>query len=161
MNESQGTAGGVTYDLGAKTVTIKVEDDGKGNLVPSEGSSLIATAAFNNTYGATGSAKLEAIKELSGAEWPKGGSVTFAVTAETTGAPMPEKASVTLTAPGTADFGEIAFDLDDAGKTYTYTITETAQGFEDGWSQNGPVTEQDHHQHVHAHERRHRRDQEG
>ena len=45
---------------------------------------------------------------------------------------MPEETEVTLTAAGDVEFGPIAYALSDAGKTYTYTITE--DGFDiNGW----------------------------
>ena len=75
--------------------------------------------------------ELKATKAVEGASWPKGGKVTFEVTAAS-GVPMPEKTSVTLTSEGTANFGEIVYSIADAGKTYTYTIKETS-GFGSGW----------------------------
>ena len=53
---------------------------------------------------------------------------------------MPESGtSVELVEPGTAKFGTISLDETNAGKTYTYTITETA-GFGDQWTASDPVT---------------------
>ena len=48
------TVDGVSYDSAPKTVTIKVKDDGHGHLVADDGSALVQTAAFENTYGAKG-----------------------------------------------------------------------------------------------------------
>ena len=47
---------------------------------------------------------------------------------------MPAETSKVLTAAGTADFGNISYTEADAGRTYTYTITETTDGFGEGWS---------------------------
>ena len=46
---------------------------------------------------------------------------------------MPEKTSITLTEVGTADFGSVEYSIDDAGKTYTYTIKEKS-GFGSSWT---------------------------
>ena len=45
---------------------------------------------------------------------------------------MPEATTATLNAAGTVTFGPIAYELSDAGETYTYTITEGSFG--DGWT---------------------------
>ena len=110
-------------------------DDGSGTLATTVTYSP-ANDTITNTYTASGEAELKAIKEVSGAQWPSGATVTFSVAAATQGAPMPEQSSVTLAAAGTANFGKINFTLDDAGKTYQYTITESAQGFGNGWAAN-------------------------
>ena len=122
------------------TVTITVgADDGSGNLAVSCDPQDF-TAAFTNIYTSEGKAELKVKKELSGAEWPSGGSITFTITGAG-GAPMPANSTVTLTAPGTASFGEVTYNLADAGKTYTYSVTETLSGFSSGWAPaQNPVT---------------------
>ena len=134
------TIDGVAYDSADKTITIIVVDDGNGNLIAGDGSALVQTAAFTNTYNADGEAELKVMKAVEGAAWPAGATATFEVTAEA-GTPMPEKQSVTLTAAGEANFGKIRFGIEDAGKTYVYKITETGKGFGAGWSANpGTIT---------------------
>ena len=134
------TIDGVAYDSTDKTITIIVVDDGNGNLIAGDGSALVQTAAFTNTYNADGEAELKVMKAVEGAAWPAGATATFEVTAEA-GTPMPEKQSVTLTAAGEANFGKIRFGIEDAGKTYVYKITETGKGFGAGWSANpGTIT---------------------
>ena len=51
---------------------------------------------FTNEYQAAGEVNLKAKKAVTGASWPKGGKVTFTVTAAK-GIPMPEKTSLMLT----------------------------------------------------------------
>ena len=54
---------------------------------------------------------------------------------------MPDDSGVTVTLNSATKgaFGEIQYQLSDAGKTFTYTISETGQ-FGAGWTASGPVT---------------------
>ena len=132
-----GTVAGVTNDADAagKTVTIKVEDkngDGKltATVTPTDG------ITFTNTYDAKGEAVLEVTKAVEGAGWPAGKKLTFTLAGE--GGTMPENKTAELSAPGKATFGAIKYTAADAGKTYTYTISE--DGFGTGWTGSGDVT---------------------
>ncbi len=118
--------------------TVAVVDNGDGTL----GTTVTydpENATFTNTYTASGKATLEAIKAIKGAGWPEDGEITFTL-AGTQSAPMPAAGGETrtLTEPGTATFGEITYTEADAGKTYTYTISE--DGFGDGWTGSGDIT---------------------
>ena len=90
---------------------------------------------ITNSYSAEGEVELEAVKAVSGAEWPEGGTVTFTLSGE--GGTLPETKTQVLTAAGTAKFDAITYSLEDLGgestKTFTYTISESADGF-DGWT---------------------------
>ena len=135
------TKAGVTNSTSTVTVKVSVTDKGDGTLeakASTDSPAAINAVNFTNTYGATGSAKLEAVKAVEGATWPSGATATFTVAAAD-GTPMPATTSVTLNAPGTADFGSVSYKLADAGNTYTYTITEATEGFGSGWS-GGQVT---------------------
>ena len=68
---------------------MTLKDDGKGtiNAIATPDKS---TYNFTNEYEATGKADLKAKIAITGASWPKGGKVTFTVTAAN-GVPMPEK----------------------------------------------------------------------
>ncbi|MBR3376765.1 MAG: hypothetical protein IKG44_03685 [Mogibacterium sp.] len=57
------TVEGITYDSN-KIVTIKVKDDGDGNLIAEVDSALIQTAKFENTYNASGDIELKGTKEF-------------------------------------------------------------------------------------------------
>ncbi|MDO5119664.1 MAG: FctA domain-containing protein, partial [Coriobacteriales bacterium] len=134
------TKDGVTYDTHVETVTVVVTDDTNGHLVVTyNGNTSFTTPEFENSYSATGTAPLEAKKAITGADWPSGAKATFTVTAND-GGPLPETTSVVLTAPGTANFGNITFSLADAGKTYKYTIDETPEGFGQGWTRSTSIT---------------------
>ena len=131
---------GVTYTDIEYPVQIVVEADSTtGQLrtpVIKYGAALDQNnLTVTNDYTAEGKGKLEATKAVEGAAWPEGATATFTVTAAD-GSPMPETTEVVLTKAGTADFGEVKYALKDAGKTYTYTITETGEGFGSGWSAN-------------------------
>ncbi|MBQ3282988.1 MAG: hypothetical protein IJH42_03960, partial [Atopobiaceae bacterium] len=119
---------------GDVTATVVVEDNGNGTLK--------TTVTYNNddtitnTYKAEGEAEIEVIKELEGSDWPEGETLTLTLTGE--GGTLPETRTVELTAAGTATFDPISYTEADAGKTYTYTITE--DGFGPGWTGSGSVT---------------------
>ena len=128
-----GEVDGVTNDKDAaagKTITFTVEDDGEGNLTVSPTTDQVQLA-FTNVYDANGEATLVVSKELAGAAWPAGKSLTFTVEGKDN-APMPEETTATLTSAGNVSFGPIAYGLSDAGKTYEYTITESSFG--KGWT---------------------------
>ena len=117
------------------TATVKVTDNKDGTL-KTEVTYSPEDATVTNTYVASGTAVLEATKVIGSAEWPKGKTLTFTLAGE--GGTLPETKTVQLTKAGKATFGAITYTEADAGKTYTYTISE--DGFGDGWSGSGPVT---------------------
>ncbi len=102
------------------TATVVLKDDGNGNIT--------ATVTYDpdsdtiiNTYTAEGSATLKAKKLLKGRDWMDSESYTFTLK-DPNGTVVEEK---TVTADGEITFAAINYDESDAGKTYTYTITET------------------------------------
>lgn len=129
-----GTVDGVTNDSSAKTVRVKVTDEG-GYLVAKtvdENNSPVEGAdfTFTNSYSATSTtASIEVAKELvvpNGLTGPGdiAGKYTFTLAAETAGAPLPESTTVTnVDGNGTpASFGDITFTKPG---TYNYRITES------------------------------------
>lgn len=123
-----GSVAGVDNDATVYTVTVKVNDDGKGNLTADATYSDGDTLVFTNAYNAMGSYQLEATKSLVGRSFRAGDSWTFGVVAKDADAPLPANSTVTITPEsGTSaavDFGSIAFGTEDIGKTYTYSIIE-------------------------------------
>jgi pilin isopeptide linkage protein len=123
-----GSVAGVDNDAKVHTVTVKVSDDGKGNLTTDAAYSDGAGLVFANAYNAMGSYRLAATKNLVGRSFKDGDSWTFGVVAKDADAPLPENSTVTITPEsGTAaavDFGSISFGTKDIGKTYTYSIIE-------------------------------------
>lgn len=123
-----GSVAGVDNDAEVHTVTVKVNDDGKGNLTAdatySDGDGLV----FTNAYNAMGGYQLEATKNLVGRSFRAGDSWTFGVVAKDADAPLPANSTVTITPEGgtsaAVDFGAISFGTKDIGKTYTYSIIE-------------------------------------
>lgn len=131
---------GYSYDGNVKTVAVRVEDadpaDDKVivNTVVTKDNSGQGSApfVFSNSYSATGlldgETYLKVAKELEGRGWLDTDSFSFILTPEENGFPMPasgsERLTLTKSSPS-GSFGDISFDQDDAGKTFTYTIRET------------------------------------
>ena len=130
--EKNTNASGVTYDSNEWTVIVTVPEDLSAPTVSyskNDGSTNNEGAEFINTYAAAGSTDLTATKTLTGREFKKGDNWKFTVTCDTEGAPMPEHTTLTTSAESgnteALDFGKINYTLEDAGKTYVYTITES------------------------------------
>ena len=143
ISEVKGTEGGVTYDAAIKTVTVDVTDNGNGTLaVTTQGDGDAAT--FTNAYAAAGDFTLQGAKHLDGRTFQKGDSWTFTVSGSE-GAPLPATTQVTIDPTTGTDaafsFGNIHYTLDDAGKTYVYTIAES--GTVDGVTNDGGLHEVD------------------
>ncbi len=124
-----GEIAGVTNAI-AQTVSVKVEDNGDGTLaITNPAHDAKDALVFANVYKATGSTTLSATKSLTGRTFQRGDVWDFTVTADDEGAPMPTTPEVTLNASRNkvANFGTINYTEADAGKTYTYTITESEE----------------------------------
>lgn len=128
---------GVTYDAGAHSVQIKVDDALNGAItatttVDGEASDEVA---FVNSYeagpGELATATFGLGKKLNGRDWADGDSFTFELAAVTEGAPMPERATATVTAADVAD-GRAAFDFGtityNATGSYEYEVREQNAG---------------------------------
>ena len=121
--EVKGSEEGITYDTKTVTATVKVTDDGKGALTAEV--TYDPEAKFENTYEeeppytATGSFTPEAKKVLEGRDL-KAGEFSFTLT-DSSSKVIETK---TNTADGKVTFSALNFTEADAGKTFTYTITE-------------------------------------
>ncbi|OUP10413.1 FctA domain-containing protein [Collinsella sp. An2] len=148
VQEAEGDEYGLAYSNAVYRVTVKVTDDGAGNLSASIGSiyntfndkgdstgedesqwPIAATAAFVNTFGGddVDYANITGTKNFTDAT---SGSVLdindfyFNLTAVTAGAPMPGETRTGNLGTGAIEFSDIEFGIDDVGKTYEYQITE-------------------------------------
>jgi pilin isopeptide linkage protein len=130
VKESKGSAGGVSYDETEHTVTIEVVDDGKGNLIAKDGSSLIQTVEITNTYRTSGNGEVKVQKVLDGREWKNTDVFTFELKPGTNTAgegietPMPSDRILSITkedSDHTKSFGTITFAH--AG-SYNYIVKE-------------------------------------
>jgi pilin isopeptide linkage protein len=137
VSEVKGDKGGVSYDASTHQVTIKVTDDGNGNLTAATDYNGW-NGKFNNTY-KTGKvrASISATKSMTGRTL-EDGEFSFTLTAKD-GAPMPAGAkdgSLTVTNSGSAvSFGSIEYSK--AGE-YEYTISEDRpQGLGEDDTYNG------------------------
>ena len=118
VKEVAGNTPGITYDKTDKQVTVKVKKDGdnlKADVAYPD------NKTFSNTYTAPqpAKAKISASKILEGAEL-KNGEFNFQLLDET-GKVLQTKQNA---ADGTVAFDDISYSLEDAGKTFHYTIKE-------------------------------------
>ena len=118
VKEVAGNTPGITYDKTDKQVTVNVKKDGdnlKADVAYPE------NKTFSNTYTAPqpAKAKISASKILEGAEL-KNGEFNFQLLDET-GKVLQTKQNA---ADGTVAFDDISYSLEDAGKTFHYTIKE-------------------------------------
>ncbi|OUO63547.1 FctA domain-containing protein [Collinsella sp. An268] len=136
------TINGVTYDGDTVDITVTVTDNGSGKLTAAVAKTdEDANASFTNTYdstihyGADGKGGLTITKQLNNRDMTAG-QFTMTVTAaddasaEKIGGQTVElksaAAAANTAAPVTGSpFDNVTFNLDDAGKTFTYTIAET------------------------------------
>ncbi|MBR4067103.1 MAG: Cna B-type domain-containing protein [Clostridia bacterium] len=115
---------GFTADAAVYTVTAEVADAMDGTLtvtqtITKDGAAAQAIA-FDNLYEAEGELVITATKTVNGAEPTEDQVYTFEL-ADAEGNVLQTKENE----KGTITFDAIAYDLDDAGKTYTYTVKET------------------------------------
>lgn len=150
---------GVAYDGHAATMTVTVTDDGSGNLTAStpaiaqaSGGDFVNTYTTGLDYSARAGVRLS--KTLSGRAM-EAGQFAFTVTADNeTAAKLGLKTgkdayAVSAADDGEADFidliggaakGDVTFTDADAGKTYSFTVTETKLGGEGYTNDTAPRT---------------------
>lgn len=138
--DSSDLAEGISAKTAAHDIEVKVVDKHDGSalevsVVYPEDSS--AGLTFRNVYGedAEDTINVNGIKVLNNTvigsvvtEESIAHQFTFTITgvdAEGNAAPLPEKTSVTNDAAGNVSFGDITYTIENAGKTYAYTVTET------------------------------------
>ncbi len=115
---------GYTADAAVYTVIAEVADAGDGTLtvtqtIAKDGAAAEAIA-FDNLYEAEGELVITALKTVNGAEPTEEQVYTFEL-ADAEGNVLQTKENE----KGAITFDAIAYDLADAGKTYTYTVKET------------------------------------
>ena len=147
IEETSEAGNGLTNaDTVIATVVVEAAQDGALSVKPATYSNATekdgtGAALFDNTYEAKGCATVKVQKTVNGEAPASGQAFDFALT-PVDGAPMPGGAeSLTATTAGdeAASFPELKYALEDAGKTYTYTISETTPATI-GWTMAGPVT---------------------
>ncbi len=120
---------GWTLDTKEYHVTVTVTDNGDGTLTTSASYAYVDengetqtenSAAFTNTYAATGSLSLTGTKTFTGGTLETDG-FTFTMT-DSTGTSVGD---VTMDANGNITFPTLTYDETDIGNEYTYTIAET------------------------------------
>lgn len=118
---------GIDYDTTAHTLAVNVQDNGEGELVVTNwalngmAGSEDTVVPFTNTYTTNlATVNLEATKTLTGRDMTAG-EFTFEVTDNETGA---VKSTGKNDADGLVKFSAMTYTVDDAGKTFTYTVRE-------------------------------------
>ena len=123
ITETAPTQGGVTVKTSTRTVKVKVVDNGDGTLRAEKVEGFDYEAAdFVNTYSAEGSLALSGKKTLEhkNLDATTAQLFTYTVRNEAGDAVSTGKTDT----DGNITFGQINYTLKDAGKTYTYTVTE-------------------------------------
>lgn len=115
-----------TWSFGFKVIVV---DNGDGTLTATVDYGGVEPL-FENVYGAeavdaalTGTKKLQVAEGLAPADIT--GKFTFTVTADESGAPMPERTTATNDAAGNVDFGKIHFTLEDLNRALGVTDDAT------------------------------------
>ena len=115
-----------TWSFGFKVIVV---DNGDGTLTATVDYGGVEPL-FENVYGAeavdaalTGTKKLQAAEGLTPADIT--GKFAFTVTADESGAPMPERTTATNDAAGNVDFGKIHFTLEDLNRALGVTDDAT------------------------------------
>ena len=128
VSEVVGSTSGYKYDETLYTVTVKLTDDGKGNITTEktyektvDGTTSAASGiVFNNEYTASGEVVLKADKTLTGRVL-EAGQFEFALLDATQQTVLKTAKN---DASGAVTFDKLTYDQDDAGLTYTYYIKE-------------------------------------
>lgn len=145
VTEETGQAGGLNYDSHTAIVTVRVTDNGTGQLSVSasiSGNTFTNYYTSNITYSAAGGLNLS--KTLYG-HGMADGQFEFVITAKDEDSA--KKAGITGTGMVVASgaaldgepsvkplFSDMSFNQEDAGKTYEYTITEKHDHIPDGYT---------------------------
>ena len=138
--EKEGKRPGVEYSKGEIAVTVKVADNGDGTMTcdlsydggdgtDEQKAESTSPKQLINIYRASGQTSLVAWKSLKNGELQKD-QFTFKVEADenTPETPMPASNETTNGADGMVLFGPIAFNQTHIGKSYSYLVSEVADG---------------------------------
>ncbi len=120
IKETTDLSGLSMTNSGEVTATVKVTDDGEGNLETEV--SYTNSGKITNTYTAKGEVELQAAKELVGRDWLEGESYDFVLSGKDG-----EIDRQSVDSNENVTFKKINYTEADAGKTYTYTITEAGE----------------------------------
>ena len=126
LAQTSESGSGYTCDSATYTVTVTVTGSGSSlstSIAYADADGTAVTQpSFSNSYAATGTCTLTAWTELTEGTLVTG-QFTFTLEAEADGVPLPSSTSVANAADGSVQF-PIAYTHEDAGSTYTYTMSE-------------------------------------
>ena len=130
--ETAANQSGITYEENTRKLYVKVSRTNTGTMkveYSTDNSTFTENAArftwpvLGNAYSAKGTFAPEVTKAVTGAKL-QAEQFEFVISAETTGAPMPDEKSAKNKENGSVKFGPITYTLDNAGRTYEYSIKE-------------------------------------
>lgn len=119
ISELPGDDDGVAYDQTLFTVVVNVEDNGDGTMTAAVVESDSQTIAFHNVYSAEGEWTPIGTKDLVGREYREGEVFTYEVKDE-----AGKVVEGHNDKNGAITFDKVVYELEDAGHTYKYTISE-------------------------------------
>lgn len=134
IRELGNDSNGLTYDKTAKQFTVKIEDNGEGELVVTNLDEISQTPInFVNTYEyqkliLEGNTSLSLQKNLNGREWTENDRFTFTIAlkaGESNNVKMPSETKTVATIDN-RNPGFARIEISEPG-TYTFTITETSE----------------------------------
>ena len=137
--QASSVRGGIKQTSGNITASVTATDNGEGGLnfnVAYQGGEGEKLNTIVNRYSATGKIRLGASKILTGRDWQEGELYNFTLMGED-GAEIENK-SVSKAQPDVV-YSEISYTLEDAGKTFVYTIHESTP-LPGGITNSGDVT---------------------
>lgn len=133
IREVAGTNAGMTYDEATHPVRVHVAAGVDGAFSVTYSYDMVTTflpaaqapvPEFRNSYHAVGTTAVSGHKTVNGqSRHDLDGKVSFELSGSE-GAPLPAEKTVYTDADGNFSFGDIAYTEADAGKTYTYTVSE-------------------------------------
>lgn len=129
VTEVDNNAGGITYDHSVYYAVVKVTNNGSDKLETSvkyfKGDETANAISFKNVYQASGSVTISVNKTLVGKDITAGAYTFRLVQVDSNNNEIAgTEKTATNDANGTVTFGQINYGVKDAGKTYTYKITE-------------------------------------
>ncbi len=129
IEETGDVPGYYSKDPTVYTAEVTVNDNGKGTLIPTvtykADETNVSEITFNNAYTATGSLALTARKTVNDHAPAADEDGDFTFNLRSVGADTPSVSQTQTNKGGTITFAPIEYTLSDAGKTYTYQITES------------------------------------
>ncbi len=122
--ETTKSGNGITADTHKYPVTVTVTDN-RNETLDIEASNEGTEPVFENSYTASGSLEITAVKTVNGAEPAEDENQKFTFTLESGDENTPEISQEKKNEGGKVTFDRITYGLEDIGETYTYILKES------------------------------------